>query len=391
MCPFSNRESCYGCGACVVACPQTCIRMAADSEGFDYPEVDESRCSQCGVCRSVCGAGLKVESAALPNAYAAWHQVPQVRAEGTSGSVFTALAATVISEGGVVAGAAFSPDYRSVCHAVADSDTGLADLRGSKYVQSSTEACFRDVLVALRAGRDVLFSGTPCQVQALQRLARGCSSRLTTCDLVCHGVPSPGVFRSYLCELEEKKASRITRYRFRDKQLGWNFPRVAVTYADGSDHRWIRLADRFLNGFYAGVLLRPSCYLCPFTCSERVGDLTLGDCWRVAASHPCYDDNKGTSLVLVSSARGASLLEKAKASGSLFVGEYALDLACQRNTALRAPTPRPPNRKLFFEQFFRTRCFGKASLTYVRPWFIIRKRVEQAVKQLLWPILRRHQ
>jgi len=326
-----------------------------------------------------------------PCAYAAWHQVPQIRAEGTSGSVFTALAATVIREGGDVAGAAFSPDYRSVCHTVVDSDKGLAALRGSKYVQSSTEACFRDVLDALRLGRDVFFSGTPCQVHALQRLARGCSSRLTTCDLVCHGVPSPGVFRSYLSELEEKKASRITRYEFRDKRLGWNFPRVTVTYADGSVHRRIPWVDRFLNGFYAGVLLRPSCYLCPFACPERVGDLTLGDCWRVAASHPRYDDNKGTSLVLVSSARGASLLKRAQALGSLFVGEYALDLACQRNTNLRSSAPQPPNRNVFFDRYLRTRRFDQASATYVRPWFLIRKRVEQAVKQLLWLFLRQHQ
>lgn len=392
MKPCSDSRLCYGCGACTAVCEQGCIRLVRDAEGFDYPEVDEDACTQCGACRAVCGAGMKVlPQASVPTVYAAWHTSPQVRAKGTSGGVFAALAETLLEQGGAVVGAAFSSDFRSVSHVVTHSRDGLEALQGSKYIQSSTLSALRQTLELLRAGKKVLFSGTPCQTHAVRQLAGPLASRLVTCDLLCHGVASPGVFGAYLRELELERGSEVVGYSFRDKRLGWNFSRVSVAFANGCRLSLLPSSDRFMNGFYANVLLRPSCYACPFAGPERASDLTIADCWRVAATHPHYDDNRGTSLILANTAAGGELVAGAVGASRLFVGPYDFGLACRNNAPLQAPAREPAGRPLFFERFRASHSFRDASRTYVRELLVFRKRCMRWVKYLFWPVLRRFQ
>jgi coenzyme F420-reducing hydrogenase beta subunit len=383
----ADKTKCCGCGACVVACPVQCIQLQPDDEGFCYPVINDGACTNCGRCLEVCGMQQPAKLHPAREAFAAWHADPEIRAKGTSGSVFTAFAETVLSGNGLVAGAAFSNDYRTVAHVLANSTAELDRLRGSKYVQSETTHCFHDIVKKLHDDHRVLFCGTPCQIASLRLLTRN-NERLLTCDLVCHGVPSPAIFKQYLCELEIHRKAKVIEYQFRDKSSGWNFPKVAITFDNGTTTRAISWADPY---FYGYSILRPCCYACPFTRMERTGDLTLADCWRVAASHPQYDDNKGTSLILVNTEPGRRLLDETRGANRLVCGRYDLDLARSRNTPLRQPAHAPSTRAAFFRVFQETGSFGQASGVFLRRKFIYRKRLERLIKYIAWPLLRRFQ
>ena len=385
----ADKTKCCGCGACAVACPANCIQMQPDDEGFAYPMIDDGACIECGRCLEVCGMQQPAKLQPAREAYAAWHADPSIRAKGTSGSAFTAFAETVFRAQGWVAGAAFTDDFKAVEHVLVQTTEDLERLRGSKYLQSETTRCFHEITEQLNAGNSILFCGTPCQIASL-RLLTGNSERLLACDLVCHGVPSPAVFSTYLGEMEVQRKAKVQSYQFRDKSSGWNFPKIAIKYDDGGARREIPWADPYFYG-YSRSILRPCCYACPFARIERAGDLTLADCWRVAASHPQYDDNKGTSLILVNTEPGRRLLDETRGANRLVCGRYDLDLARSRNTPLRQPAHAPSTRAAFFRVFQETGSFEQASRVFLKRGFILRKRIERLIKYIGWPLLRRFQ
>ena len=239
---FARKENCYGCGACVAACPQSCIAMSRDEEGFEYPVVDSARCTECSKCHDVCPfadlpdtTGFRLQ----PLAYASWNLDENVRRASTSGGVFSALAECMLSKGGVVFGAAFEDSFTRVRHIGIATPEELIRLRGSKYVQSSTTDAFDQVRQELASERHVLFSGTPCQVAGLRNLLGPNTTGLLTCDLVCAGVASPGVFAKYIEEQCRSFQAPTVAYSFRDKKQGWNFPVVSQSFENGRLYtRW---------------------------------------------------------------------------------------------------------------------------------------------------------
>lgn len=197
MISIKDKKACCGCGACVQRCPKQCITLHEDSEGFLYPVADASVCINCGLCEKVCPV-INQHTAHEPlQTFAAKNPNEAVRAASSSGGVFTMLAESVIKSGGVVFGAAFDQQWK-VVHTCATTIEGLQKFRGSKYLQSQTNNTFREAETYLRQGRQVLYSGTPCQVAGLKKYLRKDYDNLLTLDFICHGVPSPGVFRTYL-------------------------------------------------------------------------------------------------------------------------------------------------------------------------------------------------
>jgi len=279
--------------------------------------------------------------------YAAWHTDAGIRAASTSGGVFSALVDVTFAEKGLVAGAAFTDDFKHVEHRLASSWHEAEAFRGSKYVQSRTQACFAEIVKALNHGRNVLFTGTPCQVASLRRLT-GDPDTLKTCDIVCHGVPSPEVFSRYI-EEESKKGKKIAGYLFREKQAGWHFHRIKILFEDNTTLTRIPWVDKFSSGYYLNVFLRPSCYYCPYADRRRAGDITIGDCWGVHSFKPEYDDNKGTSLLLVNSDKGGTLVRLSVANGFIFTATYPYDAARLINEPLRSPARAANEREAFFE------------------------------------------
>ena len=206
MIHITDREKCCGCEACIQRCPQQCITLHEDGEGFLYPETDEGRCIDCGLCEKVCPVIFQGTGRRPLNVYAAKNPDEEIRWESSSGGVFTLLAEKILSEGGVVFGARFDARWE-VVHDYTENVEGLSAFRGSKYVQSRIGDSFRQTECFLKTGRKVLFSGTPCQIAGLKLFLKKEYDNLLTVDFICQGVPSPGVWRKYLKEIAARRAA----------------------------------------------------------------------------------------------------------------------------------------------------------------------------------------
>ncbi len=339
-------ELCTGCTACAAACPVNAITMKPDHEGFLRPQVGAS-CILCRRCEQVCPAlAPQVKGPAPDCAHAVWNNDGAVRRESTSGGFFSLLADYVVEQGGVVFGAAFD-EGMTVRHIRADTRAGLVPLRGAKYVQSDLGDTFRRVKGELETGRLVLFSGMACQVDGLKRYLGRSWDNLLTCDLVCNGVPSPGVFRAWLDKLEEDHGAPVTALRFRDKSAGWSHARLSARFADGGELSLPLHNTPFGRGFGMQLFLRPVCGQCRYTSVSRPSDFTLGDFWGLDAKLELPTPREeGISLVLVNSARGQQVFDRL--TPRLGQVRRPLDEAVAANPRLDFPLTHSPRRAVFF-------------------------------------------
>ncbi|MGA2915469.1 MAG: Coenzyme F420 hydrogenase/dehydrogenase, beta subunit C-terminal domain [Sedimentisphaerales bacterium] len=353
--PCESLEVCTGCGACAAVCPVSCITMQPNDEGFLYPVTDTDICTDCGICRRICPVGPeKIAVAKMASegdksgqlaVFAAWHLDEHIRRESSSGGVFTALAENILAQGGIVVGAAFDEQF-VVRHILIESSKDLHRLRGSKYVQSEVApALYRQIRDLLEQGRPVLFSGTPCQVAGLRSFLGQSYEKLFCCDLVCHGVPSPLLFKRYVQNYSLRE-NRLLKIDFRNKTTGWKKFGVRQHYQNES--RLLSVwADPYMAAFLRDYVFRPACYACEFKGVNRFGDLTIADFWGVWGKYPEYDrDDKGTSLLLVNNKKGKVWLDACHSS--LFLGPADLDTAIVGNPMLMSSCSRPLQRDMFY-------------------------------------------
>ncbi len=369
MIEIIDKKNCCGCWACVQRCPKQCISMIEDDEGFLYPKVDKDICINCHLCEYVCPI-INTDAPRKPlETYAAINKNEQIRLESSSGGIFSAIAEYIINDGGVVFGAKFN-DKWEVIHDYTETIDGLAQFRGSKYVQSQIGDNYKKVKQFLTSGRKVLFSGTPCQIAGLKHFLKKEYENLLTVDFICHGVPSPGVWRKYLKEevalicnpkntvlprsIHERDDLNVTieGISFRNKTLGWKKYSFALDLSTTNESgEKIQFCSRkhlhenlFLKGFLANLFLRPSCYDCPAKCGKSGSDITLGDFWGIDRVMPELDDDRGTSAVLANTPVGIEALQQACVN--LWDTEYGRILRC--NPALEHSPRVPRNRANFF-------------------------------------------
>lgn len=303
MISITNPKECCGCGACAQICPKQCISLKEDKEGFLYPAVDNSSCIDCGLCERVCPVINQNEFQKPIVTLAAVNSDESVRLASSSGGIFTLLAEKTIDNGGVVFGAAFDENW-DVKHICIDSKSELPKLRGSKYVQSIIGNCYKEAKRHLSAGKEVLFSGTPCQIAGLKRFLHKEYKNLKTMDIVCHGTPSPLVWRKYLDEVSSMyNIAQITDIQFRNKAKGWKSYSISISYNDKCGNKRtfneVFTQNIFMRCFLSNLSLRPSCYACPARNGKSGSDITLADLWGAENICPGLDDDKGVSLVLL--------------------------------------------------------------------------------------------
>lgn len=372
MIKIDNKSQCCGCNACASRCPKQCITLQEDAEGFRYPVIDIALCIDCGVCERVCPVIHPGEERTPLQAFAAVNPDETIRMQSSSGGVFTAIAEQIIAEGGVVFGAAFDENWE-VRHTYTETNEGLAAFRGSKYVQSRIDTAYQDAERFLKDGRKVLFSGTPCQVAGLKHYLRKEYDNLLAVDFICHGVPSPKVWRKYL---EENFSARradagknsvlsssinkvpvITGIAFRDKTMaGWKKYSFVVRgkSASKADKNTVLMSGIFYENLYMqaflnDLILRPSCYACPSKKGQSGCDVTLADFWGIEYVLPSMDNDKGVSLLLAQTDRGEN-----------FISTYMpycilvdINQALQYNLAFYKSYPIHPRRPYFFKRLDR--------------------------------------
>ena len=289
--------------------------------------------------------------------YAAIHNNRNIVSASQSGGAFTALSDVILDMGGVVYGCVLDRKFRAV-HMRADNKAQRDLMRGSKYVQSDLGSTFSQIKADLAAGRTVLFSGTPCQTAGLKKFIGDKGERLYCADIICHGVPSPAVWKSYLKWQQSRKRRRITDAVFRNKEgHGWHSQFEKISFEDGTEVS----SNVYANIFYSLYPMRPSCYNCHFKSLKRQGDITIADCWGIDKIAPELDDNTGISLMLINSQKGQELFDKTE--DNMFIKPLKTEDVLQPD--LKEPFPEPEDRDVFWQEY-RTKSFGYIARKYGR-------------------------
>lgn len=309
-----KKKNCTGCGACVNACPNNALEMVLNKDGFYYPKKN-SNCNECGLCDLICDYSLENKSGIDQKVYACWSNDNNVRMKSTSGGIFFELAHSVIDAGGTVFGASYINPY-IVQHTKVSSVDELNSLLKSKYVQSDIGKSFREVETLLKKEEIVLFCGCPCQIGGLKKYLRQDYDNLYTVDFVCRGIPSPFAYEKWLTEMSDE--GEIAQVEFKYKNNGWKKSpySIKIEYVSGRVKELTEKNNDFMKAFLKKDLItRYSCEECEYKGDNHKSDIMLGDFWKIDTK---YDDDRGTSIVVVNSDKGKNLFEKIKNNISVF-------------------------------------------------------------------------
>ena len=353
----NEKDLCCGCTACYSACPKNAIKMVSDNEGFLYPKVDKEKCVNCGMCEKVCPILNKTKlNEFKPKAYLFQNCNEEIRKDSTSGGIFTAIGEFVIKNNGIVYGATFDDNFVAK-HIGVESADKLSKFRKSKYVQSNQNNCFKEIKQYLDNDKLVCYSGTPCQVGGLRAYLRKDYENLILVDIMCHSVPSPLVFEKYKRYLLKKmNANKILNINFRDKsKYGYKYSMMTVETDNGIYSQGID-TDPYLRAFFSDVSVRPSCYNCHFKTLKRLSDLTIWDCFNINEIDKSFDDDKGTTRVLVQSEKGQKLLEKLN---NVRLKELDVNVATKKVKEMTNSVNYNSKRKEFFENIDDDNVFEK--------------------------------
>lgn len=341
------KEKCVGCKSCEQSCQKHCISMAENIEGFWYPVVDEKSCIECKLCLKKCPVENTNFHRNEPQEVWAWRNKNDVDImRSASGGAADSAAKVILHMGGVVYGAAYD-EQLTVSHVEVVVDAEREKLQSSKYVQSDLKNTYAKAKQRLVEGKKVLFTGTPCQIAGLYAFLGGDYENLYTVDLICHGVPSPKFFKKYLEYQNKQTAGRVIYFNFRSKdKRGWGTQYLLKTKTK-TKTKSLSL-DCYGKHFMDGDCYRESCYLCTYANTSRVGDLTVGDFWGIAKSHPDFNSPKGVSSVFVNTEKGQKLFEKMRPLAEVEVATLEESMVKQGN--LVRPSLRPNERNTFYEK-----------------------------------------
>lgn len=345
MININKKNNCTGCHACYSICPKNCIEMKMDEEGFKYPTINKNLCINCNLCINVCPIINPINNSnKVFSAFALQAKDEKLLENSSSGGAFTLIAREILKKEGVIFGAAFD-EKKNVIHKFITKEEDLNILQGSKYVQSIIGDSYKQVSEFLKKGKEVMFTGTPCQISGLKKYLGKEYNNLLCVDILCHGVPSPRVWEKYLQYREMIDGSKVKKISFRYKTLECKESCVKFTYPD-KVYLKEKSKDLFMKGFLRNLYLRPSCYDCHFKQIDRNSDLTIGDFWSISNFSNDFN-NKGVSMVLVQSKSGLGIIEKIlKETNSLKI----LQINKLTNGGLYKSAFKNPERRRFFSK-----------------------------------------
>lgn len=412
MIQIKDKKYCCGCSACVQRCPKGCVSLKEDDEGFLYPIVDIKACIDCGLCEKVCPIQNPMDRTMPLKVLAAKNRNEVERIQSSSGGIFLPLAKQVLAKGGVVFGAVYDLNWE-VHHVYTEQINGVYPMMTSKYLQSRIDGAYKDAETFLNENREVLFVGTPCQIAGLKSYLRHKEyPNLLTVDVVCHGAPSPGVWRQYLAETyseEEFIKSRLQAaagkntvlyqslnakspigdIKFRDKTMsGWKKYRFVIhaKSASKADQNSVLSSDIHINnvymkGFLSNLYLRPSCYDCKCKEGKCHSDLSLADFWGIDRLNPEFDDDKGVGLVLVNTVKGQAYFSNIDAD----IWESSFAVVRDMNGGFKSQAWLNPKRALFFKKIGQREIVRQAvdECLYIPLW----KRMAFGIKRLFRHVL----
>jgi len=382
MISIDNKKDCCGCTACVSTCPKNAISLIEDDQGFTYPHVNQSFCVNCGLCDKVCPVlNSEKRNKDYKKIYALRLKDESILQKSSSGGAFYAIASYVIQNlNGIVFGVKYD-EKMEVRHAYTETLDGLKDFQGSKYVQSNIKGIYEQVRSFLCIGRNVLFTGTPCQVMALKLFLKIEYENLICVDNICHSVPSPRIFKEYLEMVNSAYKGDVVKIDMRNKKKGWShaFYYYYYYFSDGTSLGDDKLKfEHWGKLFFSGLITRPSCNACRFTSYRRAGDITVADFWDDSLKRPEAYSPKGTSLLIVSTDKGEKILRAIEDS----VDKWILTEDEAYQPCLKAPIKANPQKDEFWK-YYHEYGFKKAYNKYFKIGMdkIIKNKLKKILKR----------
>lgn len=357
ICP---KDECTGCMACINACAHASIVVKRDPLGFRYPVINNSTCTNCGLCYKVCPQLNRRQLEYPQKCYAAISKSQNDQETCSSGGIATVLSRAVLKNGGIVAGCS-GVDIKNVHHEIIDSIENIDQLRGSKYVQSLiSPTLFKDIRKYLLSGRTVLFIGTGCQVAGLKNFLIKDYPNLITVDLVCHGVPSQQMLDE---DLYEYSSYNLTNIQFRKKIKHKSNPKIkgekyihygisAIQSKNNSKTPktfWIPwYKDAYLGSFMSCINFREGCYKCLYAQAKRQSDITICDYWGLGKDSKLYSKT-GVSAVLINSIVGNDIFQQISSELDFELRE--VEEAVRGNGQLMNPSEKNRLREQFIDEY----------------------------------------
>ena len=373
-----RADECCGCTACYASCPVKAIEMRPDFEGFLYPSINVDKCIDCGLCLKVCKDVRHYNEQQI--VYSCRNN-DELRARSSSGGVFSRLSEIVLSQGGVVCAVGYSDGCTECLHKIVTTLDELDDLRRAKFVQSKKYDVYSELKQILNRGITVLFCGTPCECGGLRQYLKREYDNLLTCDLICGCVSSPDVYARYIKFLTEKHNSKVLSVNFKDKRQGWRGKAIAVCFENGEEYYNSILDDDYCVSFHSRFNIRPSCFNCKYRSLQRSADITLGDFWAIEKYAPEYDDNKGTSFVLVNTSKGDEYMHKISEMEMVKMDINLEDYATKYNWCLhKNPTGMPEDARHTFYEDVHSMPFDKMAQKNLEEIKQIRKQKKLSIK-----------
>ena len=336
--------NCCGCGGCELVCPQKCIEIDRDEEGFYKPKIDRLKCISCGKCKNVCPI-VNVSGNSIIDTFAMVSKNKEAYQRSSSGGIFSHVAEVILEKKGVVWGCGYLEGEAK--HLFVESIHDLDNLRRSKYIQNDMRGCYLAVQKQLNDNKDVLFSGTPCQISGLKRFLGKEYNNLFTIDIVCHGVPSPLFFEKQCKYIEGKYRKKLDRYEFRLKNNNSKEYCYSYMFDDGSIVSDKYYKDPYFNEFYDMTSYNECCYNCPYSSENRPGDLTIGDFEWGKKYHTQLSDYQEVSCIIVNTQKGRRLLDELN---NIELIPTKLEYIEEKNLNLLRPTPKPSYRSRIYKE-----------------------------------------
>lgn len=387
MLEIKNKADCCGCEACKNICPQKCITMKEDEEGFRYPIIDKEKCINCNLCEKVCPLKKEIQNKDLlkkTEFLAAYNKDDEILKKSSSGGIFWLLAEWIFENNGIVYGV-IQEDTYNVKFSRAENKNEAEKIRGSKYLQAEVNDIYSLVKADLENSKLVLFSGTPCQVAALYKFLNKEYSNLYTVDVVCHGVPSNAVYRKYIEFMEKQNNKKVTNIKWRDKVNGWGPNRITLYFDDNTTKTTISRENPFQIGFLDNVYLRPSCYECKYAKLPRIADISLADFWGYDKELLKNNNNKGLSIIVVSSNKGNTLLKNIEKN--IIYHEVEEEYVKSKSRHVYIHPIKNKRRTNFFEDFNKM-SFDNLAKKYMKKTSVIKK-IKISIKKIVKKVIKK--
>ncbi len=355
---LKTHKNCSACEACMNICPQNAITMVEDEYGFKAPKIDETICINCGLCSKTCNKTDIMQRNKPISTFALQSKNNKILKKSSSGGMFAELAKYVLSQNGIVFGCAIEKidEKFEIKHIYIEKEEDLYKLQGSKYVQSNVGYTYKEAKQFLEAEKQVLFSGTPCQIAGLKAYLNKDYENLLCVDLSCEGVPSQKLFNDYVQYIEENiTKAPVLDFKFRNKQrFGWSTKGFTVSYKDNiktKEKIIYQTNSSYFNLFINGGIHRNSCYNCKYVGLNRLGDITIADCWGIDLACPellkYLKKKKGISLVLINTKKGNNFFNNIKRN--IIFKNIDIDFVKKYNGPFRRPIEMDEEKQKYLE------------------------------------------